>query len=213
VPSKDRTEKHHGGRAKPPSRLRAVQEGLETADEDGVRPWVKRDPSDCPEGADPAVWDLALKFQQAAARDRIELAAGLPVIYMELNRIIDRYGIRDRTWHHDMFGCKHREDHPGLASRCWYHWPPYDPGKQEACVITWTQMIEVIFAEFWSRIHDAHALDQLRQSFAEYGEAALAHWFSCRVSRDISEQPPKPRVRRVRQERPAGTMADASKEG
>ena len=171
-----------------------------------------RDRDECPAGWDAGVWHLARLFRDGAQSAGIELVKGLPVIYGEIDDLVTRYGIRKQTFHHEVHGCQRRELPYFLAARCWYHYPPMATSGHVESVITWVQMVEIIIAEFWSRIQNEHALDHFRQYFAEYGQAAVKHWNSLRVLRDIAETPkvePAPRRRRAQ----GATMADASKEG
>lgn len=166
----------------------------------------------CPAGWDADIWHLALLFEQYARADKIELRAGRPVIYAEISALVDRYGMREGRYRHEIRGCARRELPKDMADRCWFHWPPQETARQEARALTWVEMAEVILAEFWSRIWDAHALDHLRQHFGEYGTAAVEHWNSLRIVASIEDQPREPR-QPVRRQRPGDTMADASKEG
>lgn len=172
----------------------------------------RRDEAQAPAGYDQDCWHLALLFRAGAQRDRIELAAKLPVICLEIDDLVTRYGIRGQTFRHETHGCTRREMPYYLAARCWYHYPPMALSGHQACVITWVQMVEIVIAEFWSRIQNEHALDYFRQSFAEYGQAAVKHWANLRVVKEIDSRPHVPREP-MRRRQPAGTMQDVSKEG
>jgi hypothetical protein len=95
-----------------------------------------------------------------------------------------------------------------VAAHCWLHWPPGNPADQEQQrVLTWVEVVEIIMAEFWSRIWDEHALDLFRQHFAEYGLATANHWKSLRIMREIASQP-RDHVRPVVRRRvPSATTA------
>jgi hypothetical protein len=178
-----------------------------------IQSWkdIPVDPDAPPAGRDTDLWHLALLFRQGAQDADIELAKSLPVIYGEIDDLVTRYGIRRQTFHHEVHGCKRRELPYFLANRCWYHYPPTATSGHAASVITWVQMVEIIIAEFWSRIQDEHALDQFRQTFAEYGRAAVKHWNSLRVIKDIDSTPraaPPP----MRRRESSGTMTRATKE-
>jgi len=179
------------------------------------RPAAPRQPFDrdrCPAGYDPDVWHLALRFEQSAKADGIELRAGRPVIYAEIDALVTHHGLRGKTYRHRADRCRKRFLSELLADHCWLHLPELERASRAEADITWAQMVEVIMREFWSRIWDEHALDHFRQHFQEYGQMALDHWRSLGIMQDIASQPPAPRVRRRRQE--AGViMADASKEG
>lgn len=180
------------------------------------QPSAPRQPFDrdrCPAGYHPDVWHLALSFEQSAKANGIELRAGRPVIYSEIDALVTHHGLRGKTYRHRTALCKNIALHPALAAHCWLHLPELVRTGHGDSDITWVQMVEVIIREFWSRIWDEHALDHFRQHFQEYGQAALDHWRDLAITRDIASQPARPRVRRVRQEPLAGTMADASKEG
>lgn len=195
------------GQARPGSRPYVNQPAQAT---ETRRP--RRDEAQAPAGYDQDCWHLALLFRAGAQRDRIELAAKLPVICLEIDDLVTRYGIRGQTFRHVAEGCQHRETPYYLAIRCWYHYPPMALSGHESGVITWVQMVEIIIAEFWSRIQNEHALDYFRQSFGEYGQAAVRHWANLRVVNEIAA---RPHVRRgpMRRRQPAGTMQAASKEG
>lgn len=187
-----------------------------TKDEAGkeIQAWKDTpvDPDAPPPGRDRDTWQLALLFRQRAQVDKIELVKSLPVIYEEIDDLVTRYGIRGQTYRHEVHGCTRRDLPYYLAARCWYHYPPFQIGGHEECVINWVQMVEIIIAEFWSRIQNEHALDYFRQSFAEYGQAALKHWANLRVGKDIDSRPhvrPAPMRRRAS----AATMSSVSEEG
>lgn len=167
----------------------------------------------CPAGYDADVWHLALRFRQYAQDDKIELVAGLPVVYAELDDIIGRYGMRQKGYDQEVYGCDRRNLPDDYARRCWYHFPPGAPGQQVTRAITWTEMTEIIMAEFWSRIQDEHAAARFREHFVEYGMAAIRHWKSLRISKAIDEQP-KDHARAVLRRRiGSGRMQSDSKEG
>ena len=201
-----------------PSRLRETPGSNRRSDwvpssgnQEAPRP-APRGPVDknrCPAGWDAQLWHLTLLFGQYARADGIELRAGRHFVYAEINDLVTHHGLRGKTYPHEVRGCARRELDHRLAARCWFHWPPGDPGSQRPGDINWVQMVEVIMAEFWSRVQDEYALDMFRQHFQEYGKAAMKHWHTLAVIRDAA---PTPRriVRRV----PTGaTMTDASKEG
>jgi hypothetical protein len=184
-----------------------------------TRPAAPKGPPDrnrCPAGWDADLWHLTLLFEQYARADRIELRAGRPVIYAELQDLASRYRLpqqaKENHFRQEVAGCVRRHHAADRADRCWLHWPPNDPGQQRARYLTWVQMAEVIMAEFWSRVQDEFALDQFRQHFSEYGNDAWRHWRSLLMIRQISEQP---KVRRpvMRRRTSGATMDDASKEG
>lgn len=147
-------------------------------------PKPRREPDACPDGYDPDVWHLALLFRQCAQADKIELPKGLPVIHAELADVVDRYKVRGQKYLQEVYGCHRREMPDDMAARCWYHWPPERArlAEQEARELTWVQFMEVVMAEFWSRIWDEHALDGFRQYFAEYANGAWQHWKHLRIA-------------------------------
>lgn len=165
----------------------------------------RREPGEAPVGYEQDLWTLAIEFKKYAWKDKIELASDLPVIHDGLADLVSRHGIRKQTYRHEVRGCTKRLLPPVLAARCWYHWPPDDPGRQESGTLTWYQMVEVIMAEFWSRVQNEHALEHFRQFFAEYGQAALNHWNNLRVLKDTDGKMQR-RAAEV-------TMQDVSKEG
>lgn len=199
-------------RYQPKDGRRPRQERPQFAGQSQPRP-PRRDRNDCPPGRDPDVWHLSMLFRQLAQADGIELAKGLPVIHDEIIDLVRRYGLRGQVYRHRTSRCRKRTLHPGLAEHCWLHLPELERTGRGDSDITWVQMVEVIMFEFWSRAWDAHALDHFRQHFQEYGQMALDHWRNLAIMQDVAAQPARPRVRRVRQEPAAGTMADASKEG
>lgn len=159
---------------------------------------------------DASVWHLAMRFQQYARADGIVLQAHLPILATAIGTLVDDYGLRDATVHQVATGCTRRELHKGLADRCWYHYPPDDPDGQSDGLVSWDQLVEVIMAEFWSRVWDEYALDHFREHFREYGLAALNHWASlARANSAIAraEQADRPPVMQ------RATMTDATKEG
>ena len=201
--------------APPLTRAEAARLTKQAAGDD-IKTWKAMVPppvlDKCPDNWDADTWKLTLLFEQRAQEAKIELAASRNFIYAEIDDLVTRHGIRKQIFHHEVHGCTRREMPYFLAARCWYHYPPFDLTGHEACEVNWVQMVEIIIAEFWSRIQNEHALDHFRQYFAEYGQAAVKHWNSLRVLRDIAETPkvePAPRRRRAQ----GATMADASKEG
>lgn len=169
----------------------------------GTQPARKGPPDkrQCPADWDTAIWGLALLFDDRALEAGITLRAGRHLVYAEIDELVTRCGIRNQTFRHEVHGCQRRELPYYLAARCWYHYPPMSLTGHDARDITWWQMVEIIIAEFWSRIQNEYALDQFRQSFREYGEAAVKHWNSLRVLQDVQRQ------------MSGATMQDASKEG
>ena len=136
----------------------------------------------CPAGWDADIWHLVLRFEQYARADKIELRAGRPVIYMEIDSLVRRFGLRDVRLHPETYGCDRRTLQPDMAARCWFHWPPHYPGSQQDYTeIGWVEVVEVIMAEFWSRIWDDRAVDFFGQYFSEYGAAMQKHWASLRM--------------------------------
>ncbi len=165
-----------------------------------------------PAGWDKDIWHLTLLFEQYARADGIELKAGRPVIYMEIDDLVSRYKMRPEAFRQEVYGCGRRKLPADMAARCWYHWPPDKPAEQVARELDWVQKAEIIMAEFWSRIQNDMALDHLRQFWAEYGSACLEHWRSLRIIKSIDEQPRKPREI-MRRRKPGDTMQADSKEG
>lgn len=171
----------------------------------------------CPAGWDAEVWHLTLLFEQYADADGIQLRAGRPVIYAEINDLVTRWHMREksqrRLYGQEVQGCARRELADDVAARCWYHWPPKAPAQQTKRSVTWVEVVEIIMAELWSRVMDPNALDHFRQHFAEYGLGMANHWKSLRIQREIASQP-RDHVRPiVRRRVPSGTMAGDSKEG
>lgn len=183
-----------GGRQRRPSGLSPAQPNRTGPTQRGAP-----DPDRCPPGWDTDVWHLALLFQQYARADGIELRQGRPIIYTELKSLIDHYKVRDQKFVQEVRGCRNRFAPTDWAAHCWLHWPPDDPKAQRPGPVTWVQKMEVLQAEFWSRIQDEHALDAFRQYFREYGNMILQHWKSLRHIRAIDElrkEAPEPTVRR-----------------
>ena len=81
----------------------------------------------CPAGWDADIWHLVLLFEQYARADDIELTAGRPVIYMEINDLVSRYGMRPQVFRQEVYGCERRKLGTDMAAHCWYHWPPGKP--------------------------------------------------------------------------------------
>lgn len=142
----------------------------------------------CPAGWDEDIWSLALLFRQYARADGIELQQGPPVIYMEIDDLVTRYTMRGRTYPQEVYGCKARFFPTDLASHCWLHYPVSPPEDQKPGDLVWHQKVEVIMAEFWSRVWDARALDHFRQHFAEYGLMAVRHWENLRAVRAVDDR-------------------------
>jgi hypothetical protein len=165
-------------------------------------------PDDCPQDWDADIWHLTLRFQQYARADGIELRPGRHMIYAEIEALVSRYTMRGRMYPQEVYGCERRHLGADMAARCWYHWPPDKPAEQVAGEIDWVQKVEIIMAEFWSRIWDDNAADGFRQHFAEYGRDAVRHWRSLRMVKAIDERPKQPRqiMRRAK-------MAADSEEG
>jgi hypothetical protein len=167
----------------------------------------------CPAGWDAELWHLTLLFEQYAHEDGIELRAGRPVIYAELAELVKRWHVKEKTYHQEITGCPRRELALDRADHCWYHWPPKAVEQQVARDLTWVEVVEIIMAEFWSRVQDEYALDQFRRDFRTYGLAMVKHWHSLRVKRSVAESRvsvPRPVMRR---RVPGGTMPGTSKEG
>lgn len=162
-----------------------------------------RDRDDCPAGWDADLWSLTLRFEQDARADRIDLKAGRPVIYSELADLVARHEMRTRTYPQAVKGCTRRLLDDSLAEKCWLHYNPQHPGSQWERDLGWVEMVEVIMAEFWSRVWDEYALDGFRHHFREYGQLAVGHWISLRVAQRSAE----------RREHERATMSDDSKEG
>ena len=170
------------------------------------RPAFNRDR--CPAGWDEGIWHLALLFEQYAHADGIELRVGRPVIYSDLMALDERYRVRHQRFVQVVTGCERRHLPKSRADRCVLHTREDVTDRS----ITWIEMFEVIMAEFWSRYQDAHALDEFRQRFAEYGTMAVRHWQSLDVARAIDARPKPPRA--IVQRKTAGaTMPVGSKEG
>jgi hypothetical protein len=186
MPSKDR---HDRVRGKSP--MRGLHDGTVTTEDpvSGTRSTAKLPPSRdrCPAGWDADIWHLTLLFEQYARADDIELRAGRPVIYMEIDDLVTRYTMRGREYPHEVYGCSARFFPKDLASHCCLHWPPNAPGDQAAGPLGWTQKVEVIMDEFWSRIWDDRAVDHFRQYFAEYGLMAVRHWANLRAAKEIRQ--------------------------
>jgi hypothetical protein len=171
----------------------------------------KRDRDDCPDGYDQSCWSLALLFRERARVDGIELAHGLPVLHDEIKDLVERHGIRGKSFQHEYEGCERRTLHTKLAAHCWLHYPPLERNEQKTGSITWVEMIEVIILEFWSCYRDQYALDSFRHEFQKTGQQALSHWHSLRQLRAIRANPRPSRP--VQHRHDGATMQDASKEG
>lgn len=145
----------------------------------------------CPKGWDQDIWSLTLAFQQYALADRITLAAGRPIIYAELADLVASRDMRARAkagrYRQAVRICGKRKLDPTLADHCWLHHPPSGGDKWDE-YLTWYQMVEVIMAEFWSRIWDEYALDHFRRHFREYGQLAMDHWSNLRVAQRAEER-------------------------
>lgn len=209
----------NAGKPKPGSTLRVAQDGMkgqtpppavdEQSQSQGQRPARKPiDRNRCPAGWDENIWHLALLFEQSARADGIELRVGRPVIYAEINELVSRWHMRDKSFVQYADACTRRNLPDDQAAKCWYH--TRTDVRHRA--ITWVEMVEVIMAEFWSRIWDEHALDYFRQYFAEFGRAAVKHWASLSAIEAINARPKQPRA--VMQRKMTGaTMQGVSKEG
>lgn len=172
----------------------------------------------CPAGWDEDIWRLALMFERYAWADKISLKAGRPVIYAELASLVNDFEMRGRStigsYRQEVYRCDERFHGADMASRCWRHFPPNDPGNQVAGDLTWYEMFEVIMASFWSRIQNEYALDAFRQHFREHGAAAVNHWKSLRILKGIDERyKDAPRPPMTRRAKPGGSMPSATKEG
>lgn len=146
------------------------------------------DPDACPDKWDADIWRLTLLFQQYARADKIELRASRRFIYMEIDDLVTRYTMRGRTYPQEVYGCKGRFIPEDMANHCWLHHPVRPPEDQKPGDLAWQQKVEVIMAEFWSRIWDEHALDHFRQHFAEYGLIAVRHWDNLRAARSADDR-------------------------
>ena len=107
-------------------------------------------------------------FEQYAWADKIELPAGRRSSTWRSSELVDRYKMRGQDFRQEVHGCERR--HPGtdMAATAGTTGRPGSPPTRWPG-ITWDQKVEIIMAEFWSRIWDEHALDHFRQHFAEYG--------------------------------------------
>ena len=142
----------------------------------------------CPAGWDEDIWHLVLLFEQYARADKIELRAGRPVIYMEIDGLVRRFGLRDVRLHPESYGCPRRLLGADMAARCWFHYPPHAPDRQQDYTeIGWVEVVEVIMAEFWAHIWDDRAVDYFGQYFSEYGAAMQKHWRSLRMVKQADE--------------------------
>lgn len=150
-----------------------------------------RDRDDCPPGWDATLWSLTLWFEQCARADDITLAAGRPVIYSELADLVERHDMRAKAdgkhYRQAVRGCARRNLSPSLAEKCWLHHPPTGGDKWNE-YLGWSEMVEVVMAEFWSRIWDQYALDHFRRHFVEYGRMAMDHWSNLRVAQRAEER-------------------------
>lgn len=210
-------------RAKPSSGLRVVAgvgsddvpddevPGLDRAPAAAAKPATKGpyDKEVCPPGWDEDIWSLTKLFQQRAWAARIELRAGPHLIYAELADLIKRHGLMERSFRHEVAGCRRRALPRTMADYCWYHYPPANAAIQQPGTITWDNLVVIIIYEFWSHIWDEYALDNFRQHFAEYGQAALDHWHRLSIGNAVRPGP----ARRMQPPARRGTMTDASKEG
>lgn len=166
------------------------------------------DRDQCPVGWDTDLWHLTLLFDQAAQVDGIELRTGRALIYREIEHLVDQWHLRTKTFVQYADGCERRHLPDDQAAKCWFH-TRADVRQRE---ITWVEMVEVIMAEFWSRIWNEHALDSFRQQFADYGRKAVQHWRSLSVVEAIDARPKTEPV--VMRRRTSGaTMPGGSKEG
>jgi hypothetical protein len=191
----------------------------ENQDDRGPRqPMVSRRPEPMPrpdpqpagkrQGRDTEIGHLAQLFQQYARADGIELRKGYPVICTEINDLVTRWHLREKHFEQYADACERRCLPDDQAAKCWYH--TRTDVRHRA--ITWVEMVEVIMAEFWSRIWDEHALDYFRQYFAEFGRAAVRHWASLSAVEAINARPKQPRAV-MRRRMPDATMPDGIKEG
>jgi hypothetical protein len=213
-----------GGFSKRPERDRRQGSGIQAprpaAPSVPAQPQQRRGPRDrnqCPAGWDAEVWHLTLRFEDYARADGIELRAGRPIIYSEINDLVTRWNMREksrnRIYVQEVTGCGRRELGEDIAERCWYHWPPKAPAQQTRRALTWVEVVEIIMAELWSRVMDENAVDHFRSHFAEYGLAMAQHWKSLRIKREIASRPQDAVRPIVRRRASSGTIAGDSKEG
>lgn len=208
-----------GGFSKRSERDRRPGTGTISRPAPPAQPQQRRGPRDrnqCPAGWDAEVWHLTLVFEQYADADGIVLRAGRPVIYSEIDALVTRWNMREksrnRVYVQQVHGCTRRELGDDMAERCWYHWPPKSPAHQTKRALTWVEVVEILMAELWSRVMDPNALEHFRAHFAEYGTAMATHWKSLRIKQEI-ESRPKDAARPIVRRSPSGTIAGDSKEG
>jgi hypothetical protein len=162
-----------------------------------------------PKARDRDLWHLAERFYWHAQQDGIELAQSVPIVAHAIGELVTRFKLRERsTFRQVTTGCSRQKLSPALADHCWYHYPPSAPNRQDDRLVTWWELVEVIIAEFWSRIQDENALDNFRQHFAEYGRACLKHWAYLAMAEQARKNPAPRQDRMAR-----ATMTDAAKEG
>ena len=162
----------------------------------------------CPAGWDADIWHLVLLFEQYARADEIELTAGRPVIYMEIDDLVSRYGCAAAgvpPGGPRLRAPEARHRHGGALL---VHWPraarrDRRPGAD----------VGPEGRDHHGRVLVPHPGRACRRTtcasiLAEYGQACLEHWKSLRIAKAIDEQPREPRqiMRRV-------TMPADSKEG
>lgn len=154
-----------------------------------ARPEHPLQPAGKRKGRDTDIWHLAELFRDDARASGIELRKGLPIICQEINALVELWKMREKTFIQFVDACERRHLPDDQAAKCWFHTRTDVRQRQ----ITWVEMVEVIMAEFWSRIWDEHALDYFRQYFAEFGRRAVMHWGSLSAIEAINARPKQPR--------------------
>ena len=205
----DNTRGRRQKRARPLDAMRESQGQTQTQrPEPEARPEPQLQPAGRRRGRDTDIWHLAELFQQLARANKIELRKGLPVIATEINDLVNLWKMREKVYPHYYEACERRELPASQAAKCWYH-PRTDIRQRN---ITWVEMVEVIMAEFWSRIWDEYALDYFRQYFAEYGRKRRHALGILSAIEAINARPKQPREDDATPVISA-TMPDVSKEG
>lgn len=113
-------------------------------------------------------WHLALYFQDMAARDRIQLRAGVPVIYDEIRAAFAAFDFEGgtRIFEDDIPYAKVYRDEKGAR-------------------LTWDKVAEAVIDEFWTRVWDREAL----RYFCDLERLDETVWDVCRRWRNIRTKP------------------------
>lgn len=172
---------------RPPSRLREMS-GSGSRDyapaPSGQAPQRKSfDPTRTPAGYDPGYWHLALLFRDLAMKDDINLRAGVPVIYAEIKRIFEWFGLEQGSR-------PFRKRGDGKVERTYAQMYRDGDGSR----VAWLDVGEAVVREFWSRVWDDDALSDFcdMDVLTRMTWEVCNHWESAR-GRAHAKAHPQPR--------------------